>query len=123
MPGFTLIEAAAALAICSTAVVTLIGVRSRLVDQAMRASETATANVMAGELVARWRMGELTVSPGEQDSGANDDGSMRYLLTCDRMQVDGTLLHRLKVQIFAADGQDPVVQLTAWKDFRRPEGG
>jgi type II secretory pathway pseudopilin PulG len=113
--GFTLIEAVAAVAICATAVVALLGVRHRLTQDMVRAERLAEANVVAGDLAARWRLGQVRIDPHEQQSGQDERFGLRYELVCDPKEMDdGTFLNRLRVRVFGRQ-QDELVSLEVWR--------
>lgn len=113
MLGFTLIEAVVALAICSAMVVGLLGIRSTMMTQAREAGQVARANVLAGQLVGQWRLGEIDLPPGDRRSGVDAASGMRWELECQQQEVDpGVFLKCLVVRIY--DQQRDAKELVAF---------
>jgi len=116
--GFTLIEAVAALAICSAVVVALLAARGRLLRQAEHAERIATANVVAGRMAAQWQLGQLPVSIGERLGGHDDASAMRWELACKQAQTpDGAFLTRLDIDVYGQEQDRPLVSLEAWRSL------
>jgi Tfp pilus assembly protein PilV len=116
--AFTLIEVTLATALIAVIIVAIIVARGRLIRQSQHASQVASANVLAGRLVAEWESGLIPVAIGQQQRGEDATTGLSWQLSCHQREVDeGSFLECLDVKVYAKT-QEPIVAFEAWQSLR-----
>jgi len=115
--GFTLIEVVVALAIAGAMVSTIMVVRQRLMQSVQQAERVSQANVVAGNLVADWKTARLTIRPGDDTEGMDQQTGLRWRASCRQEEVEsGLFMQSLWVRVFGNHQHgEPLVSLEAWQ--------